>query len=113
MFYLKQLRCRKSHGLQIRDIRFLTKKNYQYFCIFVKIKQIIMAQSNFIVGDVVTLKSGGPNMTINTIISRTVSFMGENTSELEVNEIKVQWFQDNALKKGTFTEPQLKKVEEN
>lgn len=85
----------------------------KYYVYLSKLKQIIMAQSNFNVGDIVTLKSGGPNMSINKIVSRTVSFMAEATSELEVNEIKVQWFQDNTVKEGTFTEPQLKKVEEN
>lgn len=66
-----------------------------------------MAQSKFKVGDVVNLKSGSPDMTIKEIITRTVSFMGEPTSELQHNEIKVQWFQDNELKSGSFTESQL------
>lgn len=67
-----------------------------------------MAQSKFKVGDIVTLKSGGPKMTINRIVSRTTSLFGEATTELEVNEIKVQWFNDkNEVVKAEFTEPQL------
>jgi len=70
-----------------------------------------MAQSNFKVGDVVTLKSGGPDMTINQIISQTGGVLGLPINVLEVNEIKVNWFENNKLEEAKFTEPQLKKVE--
>lgn len=70
-----------------------------------------MAQTKFKIGDVVGLKSGGPEMTIKEIITRTVSFMGEATSELKQNEIKTQWFFNNELKSGTFNEDQLESLD--
>lgn len=70
-----------------------------------------MAQSNFKVGDIVTLKSGSPEMTINQIISQTGGIMGLPTNELEINEIKVSWFDKGKLEHAKFTEPQLEKVQ--
>lgn len=65
-----------------------------------------MAKSNFEVGDVVTLKSGGPKMTIKEIITREFLFAG-GSNELAVNKIIVQWFEGSNIKSGEFTEPQL------
>ncbi len=70
-----------------------------------------MAQSNFKVGDVVTLKSGGPDMTISQIITQTGGVLGIPVNELEINEIKVTWFNNGKLEQAKFTEPQLEKVE--
>ncbi|HFK5527158.1 TPA: DUF2158 domain-containing protein [Elizabethkingia anophelis] len=83
----------------------LFKNNFVFLS---KLNSIIMAQSNFNVGDIVTLKSGGPKMTINEIITKTISLFGEAPSQLEVNKIKVQWFNDKSeVVKAEFTEPQL------
>ena len=69
-----------------------------------------MAQSNFQAGDIVTLKSGGPNMTINEIL--TTEYIGFQASERKINVVITQWFNDkNEVVKAEFTEPQLKKVE--
>lgn len=68
-----------------------------------------MAQSNFQVGDVVTLKSGSPEMTIKEIITKKNTLQGQQ--ELPVNKIIAQWFVNNDAKSEEFTEPQLEKVQ--
>lgn len=69
-----------------------------------------MAQSIFKVGDTVTLKSGGPKMTVKKIISQYDSIFGDAPTELKVNEINVSWFDKDELKTADFTEPQLELV---
>lgn len=71
-----------------------------------------MAQSNFKVGEVVGLKSGGPEMTIKEIITREYYFDG-GSGELEFNKIKVDWFVGTDVKSAEFTEPQLESLEDN
>lgn len=65
-----------------------------------------MANSNFEVGDVVILKSGGPKMTIKEIITKEYYFEG-GSGDLAINKIKTQWFEGSAIKSGEFSEPQL------
>ncbi|HCN49682.1 MAG TPA: DUF2158 domain-containing protein [Chryseobacterium sp.] len=65
-----------------------------------------MAKSNFEIGDIVTLKSGGPKMTIKEIKTREFLFAG-GSNELDVNKIKTQWFEGSEIKSGEFSEPQL------
>lgn len=67
-----------------------------------------MAQSNLQVGDVVTLKSGSPKMTISEIITKEHFYDGPS-KELEVNQIKVEWFDGSNVKSAKFSEPQLEK----
>lgn len=68
-----------------------------------------MAQTNLKAGDIVTLKSGGPEMTINEVI--TSSYLFERI-ELDINKVKVQWFNEkDEVVEAEFTEPQLNKVE--
>jgi uncharacterized protein YodC (DUF2158 family) len=67
-----------------------------------------MAQSKFKLGDIVTLKSGGPKMTIYNIITMTDAFFGEAPRELEINIINVRWFNDkNEVVNAEFPEHQL------
>lgn len=72
-----------------------------------------MAQTNFQVGDIVQLKSGGPSMSIQDIVTKQHFGFGVPSEELPVNLITVQWFDsNNKLQKGKFSEPSLKKVDE-
>lgn len=69
-----------------------------------------MAQSNFKVGDKVILKTGGPEMTIQEIITKDDIGYGASP-ELEINVVVVNWFDVNSdLKEAEFMEPQLDKV---
>lgn len=67
-----------------------------------------MAQSNFQVGDIVTLKSGSPKMTINEIITTEI-FYERPSKELEINIIKVDWFDGSNVQHAKFKESQLEK----
>ncbi|SDM25168.1 DUF2158 domain-containing protein [Chryseobacterium taihuense] len=70
-----------------------------------------MAQSNFQVGDKVILKTGGPEMTIQDIITKDDIGFGASP-ELEINVVVVNWFNvNNDLKEAEFKEPQLEKVQ--
>lgn len=69
-----------------------------------------MAQSNFTVGEIVTLKSGSPDMTIKEIIKKDSLGFGVSP-ELEINKIITTWFEGNKLVEAEFTEPQLEKKE--
>ncbi|OCK50627.1 hypothetical protein BA768_19555 [Chryseobacterium sp. CBo1] len=68
-----------------------------------------MAQSNFKVGDIVRLKSGSPDMTINEIATSKGTYSGRE--DLKINKVRAQWFVNTTLHSGDFTEPQLEKVE--
>ena len=50
-------------------------------------------------GDVVTLRSGGPKMTVN--------------GYMEFGEVHCQWFEGNELKKGFFAEDSLAVLKHN
>ncbi|WPO81850.1 DUF2158 domain-containing protein [Chryseobacterium sp. JJR-5R] len=69
-----------------------------------------MAKTNFQVGDIVTLKSGSPRMTISQIMTRE-QYFGGGSGELEFNKIKVNWFVGTEVKSGEFIEPQLEKYD--
>jgi uncharacterized protein YodC (DUF2158 family) len=69
-----------------------------------------MAQSIFKAGDMVTLKSGGPVMTIKEV--KTKQRIAFDSVELEINKVIAQWFNEkDEMVEGEFTEPQLNKVE--
>ncbi len=66
-----------------------------------------MAQTTLIAGDIVKLRSGGPEMTITEIISKTPKMLGKPSQEREVNTIKTKWFDGTKLEYGQFKEPEL------
>lgn len=69
-----------------------------------------MAQSNLNPGDIVVLKSGSPDMTVNEIITIDYQVMGGSV-EKAVNDVIVQWFdKNNNVQTAKFTEPQLEKA---
>lgn len=68
-----------------------------------------MAESKFQAGDIVTLKSGGPKMTVKAIITKTLT--SDGMVDIPSNRIKVQWFLDNELMTEEFLESQLEKCE--
>ena len=57
-------------------------------------------QTELKVGEIVKLKSGGPEMTINSLNKDYNTTAGEYTDE--VVSITVQWFAGKKLVKGTF-----------
>jgi uncharacterized protein YodC (DUF2158 family) len=70
------------------------------------------------IGDIVQLKSGGPQMTVqrivgsdssNLIIKAADEFM--KTQGFKEGDIVCQWFNGNKLESGTFKAEGLKKVE--
>ena len=65
-------------------------------------------RSTFKPGDVVKLKSGGPNMTVaqRSILDTATAFPGEE------NKIRCTWFAGKKLCDGTFDPEQLVPVEE-
>ncbi|WP_089681935.1 YodC family protein [Billgrantia gudaonensis] len=54
----------------------------------------------FVVGDVVKLKSGGPEMTVNSYLGR-------------LDKYSCQWFAGKKLEQGSFPEDSLEKVEKD
>lgn len=61
-------------------------------------------ESNFTIGDVVILKSGGPAMTVSKIKNHSMF----DSSELPFNgNISTTWFEGNELKGGTFHQDTL------
>ena len=73
---------------------------------------------NFKVGDIVSLKSGGPNMTVNKIIGQSrdqkiknIELLLKASKGYKDGDVKCQWFVNNELKEGYFTPETLKIVE--
>lgn len=66
-----------------------------------------MAESKFNDGDIVTLKSGGPDMTISEILTKKFKLDKSPAQEREVNTIKTKWFDGTKLEYGEFKEPEL------
>lgn len=68
--------------------------------------------SDIKVGDVVTLKSGGPNMTVQRIIddSRSQANTLASMRGGEVGDVVCQWFDETDLKSNTFPPESLETV---
>lgn len=70
--------------------------------------------TDFITGDVVELKSGGPKMTVHRIVG-----MGDNEILTTVfkgadrGDIECKWFDNGRIESAFFKEAMLKKVEDN
>lgn len=69
----------------------------------------------FNIGDIVQLKSGGPQMTVQRIIgSGDSNFMIKAADEFlktqgfNEGDVVCQWFNDNKLESGTFKQDSLK-----
>lgn len=56
-------------------------------------------------GDIVKLKSGGPKMTVQSIVSPL-------SADKEPTSLRAQWFAGSTLKNGTFPFDSLEKVED-
>ena len=71
----------------------------------------------FITGDIVQLKSGGPKMTIQRVIGTNNSNLGLKATDeyykirgFEEGDLICQWFVGNSLKDGTFSAKSLIKL---
>lgn len=64
-----------------------------------------MSSKIFNIGDVVTLKSGGPKMTVDEIVQQY-----ENAKPIEGFNCKCAWFVNTELKTEWFDQLSLKKV---
>ncbi len=68
----------------------------------------------FNIGDIVQLKSGGPQMTVQRIIGSDSNFMIKAADEFlktqgfAEGDVVCQWFNDNKLESGTFKQDSLK-----
>ncbi|HEY5536856.1 MAG TPA: DUF2158 domain-containing protein [Ignavibacteria bacterium] len=72
----------------------------------------------FKTGDIVQLKSGGPNMTVNKIIGdsrdqkiKNIELLLKASKGYKDGDVKCQWFVNNELKEGYFTPETLKSAE--
>lgn len=61
-------------------------------------------QGGFKVGDIVKLKSGGPNMTVNEILIN-------HTTDLPTGKYRCQWFAGKKLDTGLFPVESLEPVQ--
>lgn len=69
----------------------------------------------FNIGDVVKLKSGGPDMTVQSIVGVTTSKMetfAYNNSGFTEGDIICKWFQGTKLESAIFKQQTLEKIEE-
>ena len=69
----------------------------------------------FNIGDVVQLKSGGPEMTIQDILGKTTSKQMDfayKTAGHSDGELICKWFSGNKLESGLFKPETLKKLTE-
>lgn len=66
-----------------------------------------MAQTTLMIGDIVKLKSGGPEMTITKIVSKIPKILNNPPREREINTIHTNWFDEKKLMFGEFKEPEL------
>lgn len=67
-----------------------------------------MAKTNFEVGDIVQLKTGGPEMTVFKIDTKIPKLGNRPIEEREFNTIHTKWFDETKLEYGKFLEPELK-----
>ncbi len=65
--------------------------------------------AKFKAGDIVKLKSGGTNMTVERVEQQKSSAF-KNATPTGVILVTCTWFEENKLKKHTFTEGQLEAV---
>jgi uncharacterized protein YodC (DUF2158 family) len=72
----------------------------------------------FNIGDIVQLKSGGPQMTVQRIIGMSdANFMIRAADEFlktqgfTEGDVVCQWFNDNRLESGTFKQESLKSID--
>lgn len=73
----------------------------------------------FKVGDVVQLKSGGPDMTVQRIIGDSSNTMATKTQDYALKQagygegdVVCQWFFNNKLESGTFKTDMLEAADE-
>ena len=72
---------------------------------------MVKVEQNFKVGDVVTLKSGSPKMTVFKLDLHLTTF-GENTGKFKdfYGLLDCQWFVNEELKSATFNQDALELV---
>lgn len=72
--------------------------------------------SQFNVGDIVRLKSGGPKMTVTRIIRKREGFIDEAMTKmkgLSAGDVVCTWFDGEEKKESGFAADALEKVEAN
>jgi uncharacterized protein YodC (DUF2158 family) len=67
-----------------------------------------MAKTNLEGGDIVQLKSGGPEMTITKIDTKIPKLGNRPIEEREFNTVHAKWFEGEKLEFGKFLEHELK-----